>query len=91
MGLYSLHPATGSEKFAVKYALEPCFGLRALRRDIWAQFADATVFEERKQPFVQGVPPELKQIRTLKQDVALNRQKHNQPLRVAVKNRIDDI
>jgi hypothetical protein len=33
----------------------------------------------------------LKQIRALKQDFAINRQKHNQPLRVAVKNRIDDI
>ena len=30
MGLYNLHLATGSEKFAVKYALQPCFGLRAL-------------------------------------------------------------
>jgi hypothetical protein len=92
MGLYELYLATGSRSLAIKYALEPCFGLRALRYGIWAQFADATAVENVKYRFVVGgTPPVLKRIRTLKQDLVLKRQKYSRPLCVIVTNQIDDI
>jgi len=85
MGLYNLHLDTRTRSLTVKYGLEPCFELRALRYDIWVQFADVMVFENIKGPFVPGAPPLPKLKRTLKQDLAFNRQKYGQPPRVVVK------